>query len=76
MFAATAGRNVRTAAVPAGGGRLACAGPVRAVCVVHGVGVGAGVAAATVGATVVALGALAVLHPTAMSVTANGARMR
>src|SRR2546428_5331292 len=44
MFAATAGRTVRGGVGPTG--RLACAGPLRTVCVVHGVGLGAGVTVA------------------------------
>jgi len=44
MFAATAGRTVRGGVGPTG--RLACAGPVRTVWVVQGVGVGAGVTVA------------------------------
>src|SRR2546425_2734009 len=44
MFAATAGRTVRGGVGPTG--RLACAGPLSTVCVVQGVGLGAGVTVA------------------------------
>src|SRR5438552_15734372 len=44
MFAATAGRTVRGGVGPTG--RLACAGAVSTVCVVHGVGLGTGVTVA------------------------------
>jgi hypothetical protein len=73
MLAVTTGNNVGAGVAPTG--KLACAGPLRTVCVVHGLGVGAGVTAATVGAIDdSAAGGLDVPHPTAMSVTAVNAR--
>jgi hypothetical protein len=46
-LAVTTASNVGAGVAPTG--KLACAGPLSTVCVVHGVGVGAAVATATVG---------------------------
>jgi len=72
MLAVTTASNVGAGVAPTG--KLACAGPLSTVCVMHGVGVGAGVAAATVGVLDAWGGGLDVPHPTAISVTAVNAR--
>src|SRR6266851_4661761 len=71
MFAVTTASSVGAGVAPTG--KLACAGPLSTVCVVHGVGVGAGVAAATVGVLDASGGGLDA-HPTAISMTAVNAR--